>query len=102
MSGYATDSNSQAAQHGQDITANQPIGPFTPSVGLHPNVHRCASIFGDNVNMHGGVRQGAAHSSAPDTGRPGVIDPSTYKAGLEMQTQGSGDTFRERQERRTR
>lgn len=90
-----------AAQHGAawaTINETTPY-PFNPTNGLHPNVHTSASIFAESVHYAGGAHQGSGRTSdpAPDTGQPNI---SGYNLHLDMQTQGAGNTFRERQSKR--
>jgi hypothetical protein len=78
----------------------QDPGPFTPSDGMHCTGQDHIDCFEKSINMSGGVRQGHTFTSDP---APGVacasIEP-TAASHLDMQNQGSGETFQDRQHKR--
>jgi hypothetical protein len=78
----------------------QDPGPFTPSDGMHCTGHDHVDHFAQSIKMSGGVRQGEGCTSETAPGAACASVKPTAAGHLDMQDQGSGETFQERQQKR--
>lgn len=110
----SNDSEAHAARAGQhwSTLGFQDPGPFTPSNGLHAVGSDHVSVFARSISFSGGVRQGSSWTSDPAPGAARAFGGSGGGGGngaplshltnnkVEVQTQGSGRTFRSQQSSR--
>ena len=100
--GTATAIESHSASVGQLGATHgmQDPEPFTVTDGMHSTGHDHIYCFEKSVNMSGGVRQGHTFTSETATGSAcASIEPVAHSH-LEVQGQGSGETFQDRQHKR--
>ena len=108
--GVVTSEETEGAQMGQAGASRgyQQIEDFTPSVGMHSVGADHADSFSDALQYAGGVRQGHMFVSDPAPGAArvggnpafGGNDGNHAYEDIDVQTDGSGETFEERQHSR--
>lgn len=101
--GVVSSDETQGAQRGQAYATRglQDPGPFTYSAGMHSIGSDHIDAFSSTVQYSGGVIQGKQFTSdpAPGVARCKVDGNHTYSK-VKVQSEGSGETFQERQRSR--